>query len=85
MPAYVRICHAVPDTEIRSCIARGARSVEEVVHHIDYIETNLELVDRLGDQLHLGSWWATRRRAPGECGSPPLGVRRWGIEDMFES
>ncbi|OLT15829.1 (2Fe-2S)-binding protein [Pseudonocardia sp. CNS-139] len=27
---YVCICHAVPDTEIRSCIARGARSVEEV-------------------------------------------------------
>jgi bacterioferritin-associated ferredoxin len=27
---YVCICNAVPDTEIRSCIARGARSVEEV-------------------------------------------------------
>jgi bacterioferritin-associated ferredoxin len=27
---YVCICHAVPDTEIRSCIARGARTVEEV-------------------------------------------------------
>ena len=27
---YVCICHAVSDTEIRSCIARGARSIEEV-------------------------------------------------------
>ena len=27
---YVCICHAVPDTEIRSCITRGARSIEEV-------------------------------------------------------
>jgi bacterioferritin-associated ferredoxin len=27
---YVCICHAVPDTEIRSCIARGASTVEEV-------------------------------------------------------
>ncbi|WP_232664438.1 (2Fe-2S)-binding protein [Pseudonocardia sp. TRM90224] len=27
---YVCICAAVTDTEIRSCIARGARTVEEV-------------------------------------------------------
>jgi bacterioferritin-associated ferredoxin len=27
---YVCICYAVPDSEIRACIARGARSVEEV-------------------------------------------------------
>ena len=27
---YVCICYAVPDSEIRSCIARGARTVEEV-------------------------------------------------------
>jgi len=27
---YVCICYAVPDSEIRSCIAEGARSVEEV-------------------------------------------------------
>ena len=27
---YVCICYAVPDTVIRSCIAGGARSVEEV-------------------------------------------------------
>jgi bacterioferritin-associated ferredoxin len=27
---YVCICAAVPDTEIRSCIARGARTVEAV-------------------------------------------------------
>ena len=27
---YVCICAAVPDTEIRSCIARGARTVEDV-------------------------------------------------------
>jgi bacterioferritin-associated ferredoxin len=27
---YVCICHAVPDSEIRSCIARGARTVAEV-------------------------------------------------------
>ena len=27
---YVCICHAVPDTEVRSCIARGARTVDEV-------------------------------------------------------
>jgi bacterioferritin-associated ferredoxin len=27
---YVCICHAVPDSVVRSCIARGARTVEEV-------------------------------------------------------
>ncbi len=27
---YVCICAAVTDTEVRSCIARGARTVEEV-------------------------------------------------------
>jgi len=27
---YVCICAAVTDTEVRSCIARGARSVDEV-------------------------------------------------------
>ena len=27
---YVCICYAVPDSEIRGCIARGARTVEEV-------------------------------------------------------
>ena len=27
---YVWICYAVPNSEIRSCIARGARTVEEV-------------------------------------------------------
>jgi bacterioferritin-associated ferredoxin len=27
---YVCICFAVPDTEIRSCVASGARTVEEV-------------------------------------------------------
>jgi bacterioferritin-associated ferredoxin len=27
---YVCICYAVPDSEIRSCIARGARSIPEV-------------------------------------------------------
>ena len=27
---YVCICHAVTDTEIQSCIADGARTVEEV-------------------------------------------------------
>ena len=27
---YVCICYAVPDAAIRSCIARGARTVEEV-------------------------------------------------------
>ena len=27
---YVCICYAVPDSEVRSCIARGARTVEEV-------------------------------------------------------
>ena len=27
---YVCICAGVPDVEIRSCIARGARTVEEV-------------------------------------------------------
>lgn len=27
---YVCICTAVSDTEVRSCIARGARTVEEV-------------------------------------------------------
>ncbi|MCO1658481.1 (2Fe-2S)-binding protein [Pseudonocardia humida] len=27
---FVCICAAVPDTEIRSCVARGARTVEEV-------------------------------------------------------
>jgi bacterioferritin-associated ferredoxin len=30
VPVYVCICHAVSDSEIRSCIARGARTVEEV-------------------------------------------------------
>jgi bacterioferritin-associated ferredoxin len=30
VPVYVCICFAVPDSEIRSCIARGARTVEEV-------------------------------------------------------
>jgi bacterioferritin-associated ferredoxin len=27
---YVCICAAVPDSEIRTCVARGARTVEEV-------------------------------------------------------
>jgi bacterioferritin-associated ferredoxin len=27
---YVCICAAVPEAEIRSCVARGARTVEEV-------------------------------------------------------
>lgn len=27
---YVCICHAVSDSVVRSCIARGARTVEEV-------------------------------------------------------
>jgi bacterioferritin-associated ferredoxin len=27
---FVCICAAVPDAEIRSCVARGARTVEEV-------------------------------------------------------
>jgi bacterioferritin-associated ferredoxin len=27
---YVCICYAVPDSEVRACIARGARTVEEV-------------------------------------------------------
>jgi NAD(P)H-nitrite reductase len=27
---YVCICAAVPDTEIRSCIAQGARTVDEI-------------------------------------------------------
>ncbi|GAA5117124.1 (2Fe-2S)-binding protein [Pseudonocardia adelaidensis] len=27
---YVCICYAVPDAVIRSCVARGARTVEEV-------------------------------------------------------
>ena len=27
---YVCICAGVPDVEVRSCIARGARTVEEV-------------------------------------------------------
>lgn len=27
---FVCICAAVPDSEIRSCVARGARTVEEV-------------------------------------------------------
>ena len=27
---YVCICAGVPDIEVRSCIARGARTVEEV-------------------------------------------------------
>jgi bacterioferritin-associated ferredoxin len=27
---YVCICYAVPDSAIRACIARGARTVEEV-------------------------------------------------------
>jgi bacterioferritin-associated ferredoxin len=30
MPVYVCMCFAVCDREIRSCIARGARTVEDV-------------------------------------------------------
>ena len=55
---YVCICAGVPDVEVRSCIARGARTVEEVG-------------DACGAGTGCGSCHEQHRRLPGRPRTAP--------------